>query len=269
MPKNHNSIVTQQLQTLINKRFSSADAMELVKNNADPDVKNEDGDALIHLLIKYNIYYQDNHNNDAIHKLVHHYGANINIQNNRGETPLEILLDCCGFKTTDALFLVENGANPNTVNSQGDPLLHLLVIYNSYSRDSHNADAIDKLVNKYHADVDSVNVDNMTALQVVISNSGFLTQNAMQLVRLSANPRVRSRNGNTLLELLYRLDHYRGDQHNKDAIYELLTKYNALSEVSIPVQAGQYQYSAVSQWHKEPGKRRQDVAADNCKSSMP
>src|ERR1700730_4966357 len=91
---------TERLKTLINSNhFKTADALSLIRAGADPDVKNANGDTILHLLVKYNIFSRDSHNNKAITDLVKECGAKINIKNGNDKTPLQVLLDDTGFLT--------------------------------------------------------------------------------------------------------------------------------------------------------------------------
>ena len=220
-------IQTMRLKALINSNFINQEAFDLVKAGANPNVKNQEGDSLLHLLVKYNAFYRDSHNNLYIRALVNHYNADINQKNAAGMTPLQCLLCDIGFLTKDAMFLVRLGADPNSKNLEGDSLLHLLTKFNDFYRDDHNNIAIDELVQKHKADINIVNLRGKTPLECMLDNIGFLTENAMLLVKLGANPNSKNSQGLSLLALLNQYNLYKRDYHNTEAIYKLKAIYAA------------------------------------------
>lgn len=93
--------------------FSSSkeiqDAEEFCLLGADPDAKGEDGLAALHLSTS-----------PLLSRVLINYGANVDIQDNEGNTPLHHAF----ASPKIASLLIEHKAQVNLVNNQGEPPLH-------------------------------------------------------------------------------------------------------------------------------------------------
>lgn len=122
------------------------------------------------------------------------------------------------FLTTDAMRLIRMGADPETLDNSGDPLLHILSQENN-NENGYNNEAIEELVTTYHVNIDILNANGFTPLQCLISNT-FTKENAMKLVHLGANPDIGNKENSTLLQILsFKHNNLKG--RNNKAIKEL------------------------------------------------
>lgn len=167
------------LQRLISEPAKPDDAMFLVSLGADPLVKNDSGNALLHLLV---MNMKDVPNNRyAIKELVEEYKVSINDKNSRNRTPLQLLISFVCMPD-DAMFLVRLGANPMQQSRNGNTLLHLLV------RNMHmypgNRFFIRELIEKYNVPIDILSKQGITPLDQLIHDnpSLFNLDDAMWLI---------------------------------------------------------------------------------------
>lgn len=123
-----NSQKQTALQILLDQKvWYTADILFLLELGANPKTQDSQQQPLLHKLVAYDAGKIEDHNAQAIKMLVDKYGVNIEDKNGQGKTALQCLMEQPkGFRAQDALLLVNLGANPNTTNSRGDSLLHLL-----------------------------------------------------------------------------------------------------------------------------------------------
>lgn len=216
------------LEKLINQKvWSTADMLTLLKLGEDPNTTNSEGESLIHLLVNYDKDGIKPHNKEAIAILVNHYQVDLNALNNKGDTALQTIINKKRWMTQDAMKLVALGANPDTKNSNGETLIHLLVNYHPDGIKFHNTQAIANLVNRYKANINSVNKQGYTALQTIINKPRWLTQDAMSLVALGADANTTNMAGESLIHLLSNYDKDGIKPHNYQAITTLVKDYKA------------------------------------------
>lgn len=186
------------LQYVMNNSFSIYNAMKLVRLRANPNQVNQEGNSLLHLLA----LERNNNKGFAIEmmkELVKTYGADIDIQNAEGNTPLQCVMNS-PFSINDTLQLINLRANPNKKNNEGTPFLHILAKKCASEKDK-GYEIIKEVVEKCHADIDIKDAEDFTLLQRLM-NGAFSIQEAMQYVRLGANPNQTNKNGDSLLDLL-------------------------------------------------------------------
>jgi len=213
------------LQSLISGNFNPEAAMRLVCLGANPNVVSTHGESLLHIVVKSNAAGSRPSVSRCISELVNKHKADINIKNASGLTPLENLVN--GKFTFEAVMaLVRLGADANTTDRCGESILHELVEYNCYSNHPSIARYISELVNTYKADIDIKNASGLTPLQSLI-NGKFTFDAAMALVRLGANPNVRDRKGQSLL------DKY-GMSMVMEELKKYIEKYNNPTNVTLP-----------------------------------
>ena len=121
--------VTEQLRTLMSGTFFTEDAMKLIRDGANPDIRDDFGDSLLHILIQ-----EENNlagcNDTYIEELVTQHHVHIDTQNGRGFTPLQCVINN-PFDTEEAMKLLRLGANPETKDDQGISLLNILSMENN------------------------------------------------------------------------------------------------------------------------------------------
>ncbi len=221
--------MSKALKRILNQpNFSVEQALEQIKLGDDPNTLNSDKKSLMDLLIGDTFQTTISAaNHRAIITLVKTYGVDINKKNSQNKTPLECLLDKIVWNFSDVMALVSLGADPHTLNSLGEPLVHLLI---GDPNDLQNLSggktkAIIDLVKKYGFDINKPNKQGKTPLQWLLEKKEWATKDAMTLVELGANPKTLDSNGQTLI---HRLVTYHPDlkPHNIEAINELVSKYN-------------------------------------------
>lgn len=108
----------------INLYFSSTKTVKLLlKNGADINNQDNDGNTILHLMCNIKFYNKDVFHD--IHFLIK-YGANINIQNNFGKTPLHYLCE----STTNyrsVCHLIKNHTNLNIMDGYGKTPMYIIV----------------------------------------------------------------------------------------------------------------------------------------------
>lgn len=219
-----NDIGKTPLDCLMDQHYwLTSDALFLVQLGADPSPNKQDywGQPLIHQLVTYHKNGIQKHNKEAIGALVSHHKVDINCKNNKGKSPLQCLMDQRTWLTTDAFFLIHLGADPNTQDSLGQPLIHRLVTYHQTGIQEHNKEAISALVKTHKVDVNCKNSEGKTPLECLIGQYNFYAKDALFLVRLGANPNTTNYLGESLLHLLLK-------SKNDHSLYikELITKYH-------------------------------------------
>ncbi|KAN0142065.1 Ankyrin repeat-containing domain protein [Lactarius tabidus] len=136
----------------------------LLENGADPNLENEDGKTPLHMLLGPPIAHTDfsscYHDDDYIFiaaQLLVEHSANVNAQDDEHKTPSLLALKRQAFEI--ASFLLERGANPNMENHEGDTPLHTLLL----ERDTKNNNGvlIFQLLLKYGADTGARNKKNL------------------------------------------------------------------------------------------------------------
>lgn len=99
--------------------------------------------------------------------------------------------------------MTEIGRNPKAINatdSQGNSVLHLLVIDELELRDPKLVALIEKVVIDYRAAIELQNKKKQTPLQTLLLNPNTQMRDVMRLIRLGARPDVKDSNGLPLLQ---------------------------------------------------------------------
>lgn len=153
-------------------------AIDLIHLGADTRVLNSNGDSILHFLAERGGHA------DAIcliERLVMRHKADINIKNQGGKTPLQMLLKNT-FSAEDAMRLVRLKANVKVFNSKGQSLLHIL----SCNMNKENKSAVRELVKEHRVDINMRNADGCTPLQELVKRP-FKMEDADYLIRLGAD----------------------------------------------------------------------------------
>lgn len=112
---------------------------------------------------------------EALAILVSAYNVNINAKNAQGQTILEYAMNnSANFNTSDWLFFIKLGADPNTKNNNGKTILHRLA-----EETKDNSAVIRELIDQYHADDTITDNNGKTALDISLE--------ALTVTRMSAN----------------------------------------------------------------------------------
>lgn len=223
------NLSTEQLQNLMDSGSVTQEAaMSLVRLSANPNTKTTaKGNTLLHLFATNNA---NGCFDSTIKELIKTHKAVIDIENNDHLTPLQALLKN-SFNTEAVMKLVRLGANPNTKNSEGESLLHLLIKNN---KNGCNNIAIEELIDVHHANINIQNAAGFTPFQCFMNSGSVTRETAMTLVRLGADSNTKTdTKGNSLLHLLV--------THNKNGLYDraiknLVTLYKA--DINIENNAG-------------------------------
>ena len=167
---------------------------KLLKEGADPNVRDEEGRTPLHHAVKDNRL--------DIVKLLVESGADVNAPDNYGLTPLHYAVHCGYEKFVD--FLLRHGADPNAKDIGGNTPLHISAFeghpatiilpleLGSRSEEPETYMRIAKLLIKSGADVNMKNNGGRTPLHAAV------LQNRIDIVRLllesGADPNARCRN---------------------------------------------------------------------------
>jgi len=167
---------------------------KLLKEGADPNVRDEEGRTPLHHAVKDNRL--------DIVKLLVESGADVNAPDNYGLTPLHYAVHCGYEKLVD--FLLRHGADPNAKDIGGNTPLHISAFeghpatiilpleLGSRSEEPETYMRIAKLLIKSGADVNMKNNGGRTPLHAAV------LQNRIDIVRLllesGADPNARCRN---------------------------------------------------------------------------
>jgi hypothetical protein len=218
---------TEQLRNLLQKTsYDVNTALNLIRLGADKNIM-INGKSLLHLWTQDNI---DNSSTAAIIELVETHGADINIKDAKGLTPLQALMNASSFNSENAMDLIRLGADKNTI-VNGKSLLHILVENNPQG----NQDGIiGELIEIHHADINIKDVNGLSPLECLL-NASFLMGDTwklraiMNLIRWSSdnpdsNPNIKRKDGQSLLHMLAE-NNQTGDFDNE--ITELVENYAA------------------------------------------
>jgi ankyrin repeat protein len=144
----------------------------LLENGADPDLKNKAGKAPLHILLGIQDSSWDGRYHSTVHilvvaQLLLEDGADVNTRDNIHNTPLFLAMR---HEASNLVrFLLEHGANPNLQNKEGKTPLHKLFgpQDSGWAPHYHSADYISivaQLLLEHGADVNSRDNDHNTPL---------------------------------------------------------------------------------------------------------
>lgn len=160
--KQNHQIALEAALDLIPLQMS--EILRLISFGADPNTKNSNGDTALHLLIKSRINPQlDNSIRPMIQSLVKEYQADVSVEDDQRQTPLQLVLSQQSPDLKLAMFLVRAKADPNTCISDGTPLLHLV------ADRPHSNPSVRTLVENYHANIELTNRSGHSILDIAIN----------------------------------------------------------------------------------------------------
>jgi ankyrin repeat protein len=125
------------------------------------DYQDEDGNTYLHILVR---------EESNLANLVLERGANPNIQNQQGHTPLHLAAMCIDFKMVKILLAFK--ADANIQDYTGNTPLHYLVDLNLDNFTEGERENIDRLIDmflKFHGRMDIANYDGNTAMELALS----------------------------------------------------------------------------------------------------
>ena len=150
------------------------DVQELIKNGADVNHKDSDGNTPLHnVLLK------------CIAEYLISKGADVNSRNNKGETPLHT--KSLYYESDICQYLIDNGADIDTKDNFGNTPLHLSVLY-------HEMKTITCLI-RNNADINSRNNLGNTPIFNALDNANTVKY----LLESGADPKIVNKDHNTIL----------------------------------------------------------------------
>lgn len=181
-----------QLVSLLNRSIFSNEVFSLIRLGANPDVLNDSGYSLLHILIF-------NRRMDEAFELIKDNHANINVKDKFGHPPLYYMLNVT-YKIDDLMKMIRLGANPNTRTKSGMAPIHMLICSNfKYALE---------LLEKHPASIHFKNSEG-TPIQLLLNNRHTHPSSAddyINLVRCGADPESVDKEGISLLTALLELD---------------------------------------------------------------
>lgn len=258
--KNNKYTLTEKAKSLLNGTFDADALLDLIHQGADSNVKDSSGNSVLHCFILHKV------DRELIRKLVIQYKANVEIKNKKGHTSLQVLMDNpCNIG--EAMTLVRLKANPDTKDSKGCPLLHRLII----SHASHQI--IREMVETFKADIEIKDQQGQTALQCLMNEPSCTVMDAVNLVRLGANPTTKDKNGNSLLDRA--ISSQTSPEIIQELNYQIQKSANSSSQNNTKdgldiIDTGEYKYSSVSRWFepKSGKEKKQQEKLDAMKEKI-
>ncbi|CAG8909562.1 unnamed protein product [Penicillium egyptiacum] len=167
------------------------------------------------------------------------YGADLNAQNSRGDTPLHVSLSYDAFSGDKKVqkdfveLLLRFGADSNAQNPQGNTPLHNALASDPFSRDTKAQKEIVGLLLRYGADSSAQNPEGNTPLHDVFAHPVYSRDTKAQkvivelLLRYGADLSAQNPQGNTPLHNVLACASCSKDTKAQKEIVELLLRYGA------------------------------------------
>ncbi|KAJ3431326.1 ankyrin repeat ph and sec7 domain containing protein secg-related [Anaeramoeba flamelloides] len=194
----------------------------MISKVANVSVKTKSGWTALHLICEAHVP------NYEIAKMLIKNGADVNSKNEQGQTVVHLLSEPRDNSTNAGKILkivLEKGANPNVLNTNGFSPLHLVCFSQKKKIDYQ----ILKILTDFNVEIDirkGSKVSGSTALHFVCNNQKFDWQACKILIKAGADLNLRGRNGNTaLFGLLTSI------QNTDDQLIEFLIENGADFEV--------------------------------------
>ena len=169
---------------------------ELLKQGANPNIHGEEKFQHAPLHIS---------KNSEITQLLISYGADVNITDNYGNTPLHLASICHYFNLEKMTQLLNKGANPNALNRSKNAALHFVLSFYHVTISQTSKELVleaIRLLMNFHAEIDIQNVLGESPLYFGITTVPANEQKPEiihELLKLGANPNYVNSNGVTLL----------------------------------------------------------------------
>ncbi|XP_034937894.1 ankyrin-1-like [Chelonus insularis] len=180
----------------------------LLENHANPNLTDQDGETPLHRLCLSKFEKKL-----TIMQLLLKHNADINAVNNIGWSSLFVA--CISENIAAVESLLENHANPNVRDREGQTVLHFIC-----SSESETTLQIIQLLLKHNADIEAVDAKGWTPLSDACYNGNDKT--VKFLLEKHANPNVRDREGQTALHSICS-----SKSNSTRQIIQLLLKHNA------------------------------------------
>ena len=160
---------TTPLRLAIQRKMYDIARVFLVRG-AEPNVTDDGGNTLLHLLLAGDITYEDDI--PGLVRLLLERGADVNAQNCSLATPLLLAAERHLFDI--ARILLECGAEPNVKNSKGETPLHLLLERYIHHSDNFNyVLLVERLLLECGVDVNAQDEDSTTSLYLAPKHCGL------------------------------------------------------------------------------------------------
>ena len=189
-------------------------AQILLEHDAEPNMADKDGVTPLHLVLQPECRYEMVRMEDeevlaarCVRLLLEH-GADVNAQDKYSNTPLLLAIKTSMYYDL-ALNLLSRGAEPNVKNCRGETPLHLLLENVSAFDDDDILGLVHSLLD-HGADVDAWDRNRATPLLLAVK--GRSDNIARILLERSADPNLKNIRGKTPLHLL--LERYVNDHHD-------------------------------------------------------
>ena len=194
-------------------------AQILLENNAQPNVVNKDGQTPLHAVLLERPFYFGCDPEIFIASFVRlllECGANVNAQDKYNTTPLLLAVK---QKMYDIIrILLAHGAEPNVKNDGGKTPLHLLLeLESNFSNDGNTPD-LSRLLLDCGADVNAEDKNYTTPL--LLAAELHIDDVARILLERGADPNVNNTQGKTPLHLLLERDFHDHDDINDVLVVE-------------------------------------------------
>ena len=171
---------------------------ELLNQGVSPNIQNEEnGRAPLHIS-----------KNSEVTQLLMSYGADLNITDYHGNTPLHLTSFCSSHNLVRMIQLLNQGANPNALNNSKITTLHLLMCSYHWNK-CLVLEAINLLI-KFHAEIDIQNELGESPLYFGVKSvpaNKQTTEIIHELLKLGANPNLKTIYETTpFWEVIFRLE---------------------------------------------------------------
>ena len=165
---------------------------ELLNQGVSPNIQNEEkGKVPLHIS-----------KNSEVTQLLMSYGANLNITDHNGNTPLHLASFGRKFNLEKMTQLLSQGANPNALNRGECTALHLVMFAYHFTINHSSKELVleaIKLLVKFNAEIDVQNMWGHSPLHLGITTVPANKQKPEiihELLKLGANPNLKTISGN-------------------------------------------------------------------------
>lgn len=173
---------------------------DLIKNGANPNTKDDDGNTLLHILAKTNRFDELKHY--LLDQKDLHF--DLDIQDSNGDSVLHLLANL-GQRELLAKLITKYKPDLNIQNNKGKTILHLIVdqLLKSdyrYSVKIHDLQLISALIKDHGADPNVKDNNGNTILHLLVKN-GLLRPDELAKFISKVDPNIQDQEGKTILDL--------------------------------------------------------------------
>ena len=194
----------------------------LLEHGAEPNVKNNDGKTLLHVLLGSDWGYDDEDGAQRIAQLLLEHGVSVDAQDEDHKTPLHLAVKCGTPELTQTL--LEHGADPNMKDKEGKTPLDLVL--DGKIDDEENVSAFMQLFLEKGANMDEQVKVLGTPLNLALEQGSWYA--ARFILERGAEPNMKNNKGQAPLHLLFEgLSFYRYPNSNILGLTRLLLERGA------------------------------------------